>query len=226
MVRGLALEAASRVAGGFIVDAFHWMWYRSTDTWYRNAYLGHAMWQCPLDTWLYQELVYRERPPFILQTGVALGGSILYFAHLLDLIGADPSAVVIGIDIVLSPEAKSLDHPRIHLIEGSSTDLETVAEVDRIRPTEAGLVVLDSDHSAAHVLRELELYSRFTSVGCHLVVEDANISGHPVLVRSGPGPFEAVDEFLRNGDNFVRDDEIWRRNLFSFHQYGWLRRVK
>lgn len=213
-----------------IVDRFHRFYYDAPDSWAQNVYLGQRVEQLPLDLWLYQELVFREKPAFVLQTGIRDGGSILFFAHLMDFIGAAPDAVVVGVDIELSPDAKKLNHPRIRLVEGDSTDSRTLEQIERHLNAPFGLVSLDSDHSRDHVLRELELYARFTAVGDHLVVEDTNINGHPVLSEFGPGPFEAVEIFLgrdikAEGVRFARDDDLWRRNLFSHHQGGWLLRV-
>lgn len=208
-----------------VVDAFHRLYYDSL-AWDQNTFLGYPIKQCPFDLHAYQELLFASRPSFVVQTGVANGGSLLYFATMLDLCGASSDALVVGIDVGLTPMARTLTHPRIRLIEGDSVAAPTVDAVKALLPSRGGMVVLDSDHSRRHVEAELRAYRELVAVGSHLVVEDTNVNGHPVFASFGEGPLEAVDAFLLEDDRFARDDACWSRNLFSFHQHGWLRRIR
>ena len=177
-----------RLPASEVIDAFHRLYYHSL-AWDRNTFLGYQIKQCPSDLHAYQELVARLRPPFIIQTGVAGGGSILYFATLLDLIRSAPEAIVIGFDIRHRREAaRSLNHPRIRLIHGSSTHPGTIRAVESLLPARGGMVVLDSDHSRQHVMNELRSYREYVRVDSYLVVEDTNINGHPVLPGLGRAP--------------------------------------
>jgi cephalosporin hydroxylase len=214
------------LADRVVANLFHVLWYHAPDTYLKNRYLGYPIVQCPFDLQLYQEVIYDTRPSCIVQTGVAYGGSLLYFATMLDLIGAPPGALVVGVDIALTEKARTLTHPRIRLLEGSSTDPAILARVKELLPASGVMVVLDSDHSRTHVLEELHLYAPLVSVGSFLVVEDTNINGHPVKPFWGPGPYEALKKFMKSNDQFQAEDGLWRRNRMSFHQRGWLRKVK
>jgi cephalosporin hydroxylase len=87
------------------------------------------------------------------------------------------------------------------------------------------MVLLDSDHHAPHVLKELKAYAPLVSVGSYLIVQDTNVNGHPVLPRFGPGPGEAVGEFLAADDRF-QIDRSREHLLFHMHPKGYLKRVK
>ena len=86
-------------------------------------------------------------------------------------------------------------------------------------------MILDSDHSRDHVLAEMRLYADLVPVGGYLLVQDTNINGHPVHPDFGPGPMEAVEEFLATNDEF-EVDRARERMMFTFHPRGYLRRVK
>src|SRR5207244_9996508 len=121
--------------------------------------------------------------------GVNQGGSFLDFSSLFDLIDAGTEGLVIGIDTYLAPRARSLTHPRIRLVEGDSTDPAIVQQVKALVAGRTGLVSLDSDHSKAHVLKELHIYKECVGIGDYLVAEDTHIIGHPVAWQGGHGQY-------------------------------------
>ena len=113
----------------------------------------------------------------------------------------------------------------MEFIQGSSTDPSTVARLaERVRGKRV-LVILDSDHSMAHVLQELRSYAPMVDVGGYLIVQDTNVNGHPVYPEHGPGPMEALDEFLKSDDRF-EIDRTREAFLFTMHPRGYLKRVR
>jgi cephalosporin hydroxylase len=218
--RGLR-RAFFAVAQRAVVNAFHELYYQSPARTLMNTYwFGVPVRKCPLDLWIYQELIAEQRPDVIIETGTAHGGSALFFASLCDLLGRGR---VITVDVGLI-EGRP-EHERITYVHGSSVADETVEEVKALA---AGarriMVVLDSDHRREHVLRELKLYSPLVSPGSYLIVEDTNINGHPVARTYGPGPMEAVQEFLRGTSEFVPDREA-EKFFLTFNPRGYLRRA-
>jgi len=219
----LSTDTEQQAAREYLIDAFHQLYYHHLG-WDQNRWQGYQIKQCPFDLMVYQALIFDLRPKAIVQTGVAGGGSLLYFAQLLDLQGADSEALVIGIDLVLSPEAQTLRHPRIRLLQGSSTDPALVAQVAALLPSGPRLFSLDSDHTAEHVSKELAAYSPFLKLGDYLVLEDTNLNGNPVFRNFGPGPNEALATFLSLDHSFRINDELWKNHLLSFHT--WLEKVE
>ena len=183
-------------------------------------WFGVPIQKSPLDCWVYQELLHELRPDLVVETGTYLGGSALFFAHLLDLLG---KGAVITVD---RQRRADVTHPRVTQLIGDSTSDEILG---RVRAAASGarcvLVALDSDHSAAHVLREMRAFAPLVTLGSYLVVEDTNVNGHPVMPEHGPGPLEAVREFLSSDDSFV-GDRSREKFLVSYFPEGWLRRVR
>jgi cephalosporin hydroxylase len=213
----------NRAQEAAIVDQFHQLYFdaRSFNMTWRNTYwMGTPCLKCPLDMWQYQEILHDLRPDLVVETGTAYGGSALFLAHTLDLLG---SGRVLTVDV--EPRAGRPDHPRITYLSGSSV---AKAVVDQIA-AEAGraktvMVILDSDHKRDHVLAELRCLGPLVTPGSFLIVEDTNLNGHPVEPDYGPGPMEAVDAFLAERRDFEIDPR-WEKFFLSFSPRGYLRRL-
>jgi cephalosporin hydroxylase len=212
-----------------IVDAFHRLYYDGPEgegrVHHRTRWMGVPCLKCPMDLMAYQEILFETRPGLVVETGTHEGGSALFLAQMLDLLGRGD---VVTIDVLDRPGRPA--HPRIRYVTGSSADPEIVSGVFRGRPLDGGggegesrLVILDSDHSLAHVRRELALFAPHVPVGSYLVVEDSNVNGNPVLPDFGPGPREAIDEFLAGHEEFETDSSR-EKFLMTFNPGGYLRR--
>jgi cephalosporin hydroxylase len=206
-----------------VVNAFHDIYYNGLPgegpIFQRTYWMGVPCLKCPLDLWIYQEICHEIRPDVIIETGTHLGGSALFMAHMMDLLG---KGEVVTIDT--NPAVRPA-HPRVRYVLGSSVDEAPLARVLGDRPAEVRMVILDSDHSKAHVKRELELLSPYVTVGSYLIVEDTNINGHPTYPAFGPGPFEALGEFLDGTTDFIVDPSR-EKFLMTFNPKGFLKRVQ
>lgn len=203
-----------------VVDQFHRLYYRSSrQTWKQTYWRGVEVWKNPLDLWLYQEILNEVRPDIIVEAGTKYGGSAYFLANLCDLMD---HGRVVTIDVTEQPNRPQ--HNRITYINGSSTDPQTIEQVDRITAGGRILVILDSDHSARHVLAELRGWHSRVPVGSYIIVEDTNVHGHPVFDSHGPGPMEAVETFLAENEGFVVD-ESKHKFFFTFNPRGFLKRV-
>jgi cephalosporin hydroxylase len=202
------------------VRRFHQLYYGSPDqTWRNTFWLGTPVQKCPLDLWIYQEIIHETRPDLIIETGSLAGGSAHFLASMLDTIG---QGEVLSIDIIKNPSRPS--HPRLTFLTGSSTDSSIVAEVtERARSKRSVMVILDSDHQQAHVLEELRLLAPLVTGGNYLIVEDTNLNWHPVRPLNGPGPKEAVDRFLEENSDFSVDRDR-EKLMLTFSPGGYLRR--
>jgi cephalosporin hydroxylase len=191
----------------------------ASDAWTHARWLGTQALKNPLDLWIYQEIVADTRPELIVETGTWRGGSALFLASLCDLVGVGE---IVSIDV--EPMRHDYpQHPRITYLAGrSSTDPEVVEEVQSRAGGRRTLIILDSDHSQAHVEAELAAYGPLVPVGCYIVVEDSNIG----RIRKDlmPGPLQAIETFLAKTDEFEIDRDR-EKFLITFNPSGYLRRV-
>lgn len=207
-----------------VVDQFHKLYYDANlfgKTWRDTYWMGTRVAKCPLDLWLYQEILHDLRPDLIIECGTLYGGSAGYLASLCDLLG---QGRILSIDV--RPREGRPEHPRIQYHEGSSTSPETVALVQSmISEGDTVLAILDSDHRMPHVLDELRTYKDIVTPGSYMIVEDTNLNGHPVAPEFGPGPMEALDAFLKEEDRYEIDASKGKFYL-SFNPRGYLKRMR
>jgi cephalosporin hydroxylase len=207
---------------------------------YHNfSWLGAPILQLPEDLLRVAEVVYRVRPSFIVETGVFRGGSLLFYATILQTLGA---GTVIGIDREIAAADREFiaRHPlgsRISLLEGDSTDPQIVAQVARQIGT-AGpvLVILDSCHTREHVSRELECYSRLVTAGSYIVVCDGIMADLADVPRGVPGwqwdnPLEAANAFAARHPELRQEQPQWLfhdgpiTGNITYWPGGWLKRI-
>jgi cephalosporin hydroxylase len=199
------------------------------------SWLGLPIIQMPTDVVAMQEVIWSRRPQVIVETGVARGGSVILHSSILSLIG-EGRVVAVDIDIRAHNREAIESHPlasRVELLEGSSTDPRTLERVrEAIGGAERVMVALDSNHTHAHVLEELQLYAPLVTPGQFLVVSDTFVeqldshSGRPRPWGPGDNPGTAVEAFLRTTDRFVRDADINSKLLMSSAPGGYLRCVR
>lgn len=207
-----------------VIDNFHKLYYESL-VWDKNRWLGVRSQQNPNDAWIHQEIIVEVKPDFIIEAGTLNGGSAALWATILQQV--NPNGRVITIDIKdEAAEAKKLPIVRryVDFLLGSSTDPTIIAEVKKRVEGHKALVILDSDHHKDHVLAEMKAYAPLVSVGSYMIVQDTNVNGHPVLANFGPGPMEAVQEFLASNQQFKPDANA-ERLMLTLHPKGYLKRI-
>ena len=209
-------------------DEYRWI--------HQNSWFGEPLLNLPQDMFAIQDIVWRTRPEFIIEVGVAWGGGLLFEAMLLEVLGGQK---VIGVDIFIPEDLKKRINShgkmseRISLIEGSSTSPDTLVKIKEILAgSNKVLVILDSYHTHDHVLKELQAYASFVGKGNYIVCGDTIVEYIPTQLHRtrpwGPGnnPATAVKDFLEKTDRFLVDEKIDQRLLFSCHPGGYLRAIK
>lgn len=208
---------------------------------YNFSWLGRPIIQYPQDIVAMQELIFRIQPTLIIETGIAHGGSLIFSASMLELnaaCGGPADAKVVGIDIDIRKHNRDAieAHPmakRIEMLEGSSLDEQMIAKVaERASGEQRVLVCLDSNHTHAHALAELEAYAPLVTPGSYCVVFDTVIEDLPAEMFPdrpwGPGdnPKTSVYEYLKSHPEFEIDESIDNKLLISVAPKGYLKRLK
>ncbi len=222
-------------------------YYASRADW-QTRYLGYTAVKCPTDLWTIQEIIVETEPDLVVELGTFAGGSALFYADVLarnqgsgEVITIDitePDGVHGKVDLPWPPHRDNLIFLRTSSLDQPALDFVT-NRIDLLQYSRV-MVLLDSQHEAYHVRRELELWSHFVTPGCYLVVEDTVINGHPVRdidagdpvlqgrlqkITSKGGPMEALDSWLSTQPYGAWEvDRTRERHLLTYNPRGYLRR--
>lgn len=200
---------------------------------YNFSWLGRPIIQFPQDMVAIQEIIWDTKPDLVIETGIAHGGSLIFTASILELIGGSGEVLGIDLDIREHNKKEIESHAlfnRIQMVEGSSIDEKTTDLVYNIAKSKSRvIVILDSNHTHDHVLKELELYSSLVKKGGYIIVmdtaiEDAPLNSFPDRPWSkGNNPKTAVWEFLKSNKRFQIDANIQSKLLVTVAPDGYLK---
>lgn len=192
----------------------------STNDFRNVTWLGLPIWQPLPDIWTIQETIAQVKPTLLIETGTNRGGSSMFYAHLMDLMGRGH---VVTVDV---EQMHNLSHPRITYLYGSSVAPHIVQVIKELAAQANGpvMVILDSDHSHKHVLAEMEAYAPLVTPGSYCLVQDGHIDEMKKFARYQPGPLPAIDEFLAKHSEFEIDQPKCDKYLITYHPKGWLKR--
>jgi cephalosporin hydroxylase len=203
---------------------------------HQTNWFGEPILNLPQDLFAFQEIIYKTKPRFIIEIGIAWGGSLLFYSTLMEILGGEK---IIGVDIFIPNDLKKRINSygqlskRISLIRGSSIDDKTIKKILKItKGSKEVLVFLDSNHTHDHVFKELNLYSQFVGKGHYLICGDTIIEMIPPQKHRprtwGPGnnPKTALDVFLKKNDRFQVDKALENKLLLTCNPGGYLKAIK
>ena len=202
---------------------------------YNFTWMGIPVIKYPSDMIVQQELMWKLKPDLIIETGIAHGGSILFSASMMEIIGTGGEVVAVDIDIRKHNKILIESHPmfkHITMYEGSSTDKEIIKKIQsHSKGKKCIMVILDSLHSHKHVLDELRIYAPLVTKGSYVILPDTFIEffpkGHYSKNRPwdvGNNPYTAMREFLTENENFLIDKEISNKAMITETFDGYLKR--
>jgi cephalosporin hydroxylase len=213
---------AKRTALPFVNQTFFLELMEKTDNFFHTKWLGYPILQNVMDLWTIQETIAEIKPELLIETGTNQGGAAVFYAHLFDLMG---QGRVITVDV---DKLHGIQHERIEFLIGSSVSNEVASKIKEAAASTAGpvMVILDSDHSTAHVRKELETYAPCVTPNSYMLVQDGVTDHIPALgQRHPPGPLYAIRDFLTTHKEFEIDRERCERFVITQHTDGWLRKI-
>jgi len=203
---------------------------------HQTSWLGEPILNIPHDMFALQEIIFQSRPDYIIEVGVAWGGSLLFYSTIMEVLGGKK---IIGVDIFVPDDlVKRIGShgrlsDRIEWVVGSSIEDKTVNKVKEIiGDSRNTMILLDSYHTHDHVFQELQKYSQFVGKGSYLICGDTIVGDIPEQKHRprewGPGnnPKTAVDEFLKQNDRFEVDTQLENKLLFTCNPGGYLKAIK
>jgi cephalosporin hydroxylase len=201
---------------------------------YNFSWMGRPIIKFPNDILILQEIIWNLKPDFIVETGIAHGGSIIFSASMLELIGHG-EVIAVDIDIREHNRKEIEKHPmskRIKMFQGSSTDPEIVTMIkDKVKGKKV-LVCLDSNHTHDHVLEELRMYADMVTTGSYMVCPDTFVEFFPKGYCAdrpwdvGNNPMTAIQAFLKEDERFIIDKDIDNKLMITEGFDGYLKRIK
>jgi len=202
---------------------------------HQTSWMGEPILNLPQDMFAIQEIIFKTRPDYIIEVGVAWGGSLLFYSTLMEVLGGKK---IIGIDIYIPEDLKERIGSHVNLagriswINGSSIDENTIDAVRNIiGDSKSVMVILDSHHTHDHVLNELNLYSAFIGKGNYIIVGDTIVEYIPEQKHRprpwgiGNNPKTATDQFLKENQRFIVDHELENKLLFTCNPGGYLKAI-
>lgn len=208
-----------------ICDDYH-KWFYNNQVWTRTTYRGVGCLKSPSDMWNYQEIICGLKPSLIVEFGTFNGASALFFSDILK--AENPESKVFSVDVVHDRIPESIKkNQHIEFMKSSSADPSVGKRIVELRKKYKGAVfaILDSRHTRDHVYAEMIMLREILKKGDYMIVEDSNINGHPVAPGYGPGPMEAILDYLKNfPEDYTPDVEREKKFGFTFAPKGFLKR--
>jgi len=202
---------------------------------HQTNFMNEPALQLPQDLFAFQEIIFKTKPKYIIEIGVAWGGTLLFNSTILKLSGGKG---IIGIDIFIPNSLKKRIKNKIdkdidlHLFNSSSLEKKTIDKVKKIIKKNSTMVILDSFHTYEHVKNELDIYSKIVTKNCYIICCDTIIELQPPVAKrprpwkKGNSPMTAVNAFLKENKNFKIDKELENKLLLSNMPKGYLKRIK